>query len=226
MLYTGSIILAQDIEAVIEYARVGYKVITVTEDNLDQITYMIGGPTIKATILLPPCDAMQLLMDGQYDAFNSLYLSYLSTNFECLNYQDILVLSALKGINMVLYIPRDELELGFYDTLNFYMLNYRGILIGNAMQNVPFNFSQVPAFDIYNLERLYIGEFITAGEYITYYPINEPVNPQTIVQLFVELYGSVIANSFDINKMTQMIERMIITSKVENKFRMEGFVVC
>lgn len=223
MLYTGSIILVQDIEAVIEYAKVGFKVITVAEDNSDQLAYMVG-PVIKATILLPPCDAMQLLIDGQYDAFNSLYLSYLSTNYECLSYQDILVLSALKGINMVLYIPKDELELGFYDALYFYMLNYRGIMIGNAMQNIPFSTSQLPAFDIYNLERLYIGEFITAGEYITYYPVNEPVNAQTEVQLITELYGP--NSMIDFSTMEKLIRRMIIASKPENKFRMEGFVVC
>lgn len=223
MLYTGSIILVQDIEAVIEYAKVGFKVITVAEDNSDQLAYMVG-PVIKATILLPPCDAMQLLIDGQYDAFNSLYLSYLSTNYECLSYQDILILSALKGINMVLYIPKDELELGFYDALYFYMLNYRGIMIGNAMQNIPFSTSQLPVFDIYNLERLYLGEFITAGEYITYYPVGEPVNAQTEVQLITELYGPNTMIDFD--TMERLIARMIIASKPESKFRMEGFVVC
>lgn len=224
MLYTGSIVLAQDVEAVIEYAKHGFKVITVTEDNTDQLSYL-AGPLIKATILLPPCDAMQLLMDGQYDAFSSVYLNYLSTNYECLGYQDILILSALKGINMVLYIPKDELELGFYDVLYFYMLNYRGILIGNAMQNIPFSTSQTPAFDIYNLERLYCGDFITAGDYIIYYPSTEPINPQTVVDLAVELYGPSVLN-YDLAKIETIIRRMMVSSKANGMFRMEGFIVC
>lgn len=232
MRYKGNIVLVQDADAAIGYVvNAGYKVIALSEDSDALMQYLGPDNVIKATVLLPPCDAMSALIDNNVELFNNIYMNYLLTNEECVNFQDILILSILRGINLVIYIQKDELELGFFNSFHYHMLTTRGISIGIAMTNTPFTYVNDVNFDAANSIRLYNQGWIDALEFMQNYPPIITVHPPLLYNLLTDLYGydfmTKLTKEVDITSIWIMLSKELRRIQQSgDSYRKVGFLTC
>lgn len=168
---TGSIYLVSDIDvACNNLVAPNTAVITLTE----QPEYMAYIPTaLRGSALLPPYEAVMALSDNNRQLFSQIYYEYLASNVDVNILITIMTGSILlKGMRILLFIPRDEMELGFFRDLSAYIYGVYGILIGT--EESPFGYH--PYFDVANLEKLYLGGFITPQDFILEYPADMPVS--------------------------------------------------
>lgn len=174
-------------------------------DNVDSIIQTIPNVS-PASILLPPYAAISAFLDNDKNTFFNEYFIHLGSKeadaFICL----ILAASA-RGINILLYVPRDEAEnLGFVDAFTQYMISAYGVYIGND-NGAPFNFDICHTANV--LCRLYLHDFISYQELLVAYPPNTVMADYLIPKLALELhfYGTPMEVATQINAYLQRIKQ-------------------
>lgn len=158
----------------------GIKVIAITEGN-DQIQYKYPN-ILMASILLPPYEVMSAEIDGLADRANQLYIGYLMTK-EPDVFISAVFTALVKGIPVGVYVPEDELELGFVRCLMEYIFNVFGIMIAGG--SVRFSYNNT--FDHINVCKMYLYDLISCSEFFKLYPDEIPIDMTVINKLVYEL---------------------------------------
>lgn len=125
---------------------------------------------MPASILLPPCEATMLQLDGYLKEFEMNYAQYLNSP-ELREYLSIILAGILQGHRFIIYIGKDELELPFFGILLNFFVSCYGIVIGN-MTNIPFshNYNNPNAINL-----LMEYNRITPDVYLMFYPLGIPI---------------------------------------------------
>lgn len=183
---TGSIYLVSDIETVsVSRQMPKTRIISLTEEP----DYMKFIPdSILGTVFLPPYECMIYLSDGDYANFREVYLRYLTGSPELDLFLSVVTRAVLiEGINIVLFVPKDEVELGFFQILAEYIFNCFGIMIGN--NQAPFMYN--PAFDASNCEKMYLNGFMDVEELMVNFPMGVQFSPMTVQKLAEQMGGMI-----------------------------------
>lgn len=100
-----------------------------------------------------------------------------------------LIITALaRGINIILYVPKDESSnLSFVTALAQYLVNTYGITIGS--EGIPYQYNT--AFDHIICTRLYLHDFISYQEFFVAYPANVNIDPVAIQKLMFDMGNTV-----------------------------------
>ena len=158
---TGSISIFLEPELVKQYHDLGFRVLCLSDDS-SAIAGMQNA--MMCSILLPPYDAMAALLDGDMNRFGSIYDEFLATSYEANTLISIILAALYKGVNMILYIPVAEYNLGFIgNTLN-YIAYATGCFpgFGETMQ-----FSYDMKYNDSNLIRLFDVGLLSYPELLT-----------------------------------------------------------
>ena len=136
----------------------GFKVIALTENH------NFGNMILSGTTLLPPYEALMAEMDNDIIRFQQIYSFHLAKKendmFIC-----AIIRALLEGINIVIYIPKDEAELMFSNVLVQYINDVYGITI------LPDTCMYNETYDAILVTKLYVYDLLTTEEFFTLYPI-------------------------------------------------------
>lgn len=176
-MFRGSINWTSDINQLA--SRPDVTVLVLGEYDI-QLPPMIDYMT--ASILLPPCEATMLQLDGYLKEFEINYVQYLNSP-ELREYLSILFTGLLNGNKFVIYIGHDELELPFFSIMLNFFASYYGIIVGN-MANIQFshNYNNPNAINV-----LMEYSRVTPETYLMYYPLNTPI-PEYLAYKMATIY--------------------------------------
>ena len=175
MLLSGNISYTTDINHAKQMSFT-HKVVIIGEVPED-VKQSVSG-TI-ASILLPPYNSLEAIINGDNNTATVLYCNWLQM-YEPTAYIASIIKALLMGINICLYIPKDQFELGFRTVLFSYIQMNYGISIGDNI-NVASMYD--PLFDSNICTLLYLNNLLTSEEYLTYYPNELPLNIDCVVKL-------------------------------------------
>ena len=172
----GGIKIITNIDDVNAAIYAGFKVIALTENN------NFGGAVLPGTTLLPPYEALMHEVENDFMGFRQIYTMHLAKKendmFIC-----AIIRALMEGINIALYVPKDEAELMFSKVLVQYLSDVYGISIlpSGSVYNI--------AFDAGLLTKLYVYELITKDEFFILYPANINLinDPFLIQKLMMEM---------------------------------------
>lgn len=179
---TGSIYLVMDVEtASVSKQMPKTRIVSLTEEP----EYMKFIPdSIVGSVLLPPYESMIYLTEGDYNNFREVYSRYLMGSPEVDLYLSVIIRAVLvEGINIIIFIPKEEGELGFFQVLADYLFNCFGIVVGSNMNQFMYN----PVYDGSNCERMYINGFMNMEELMINFPPAMQFSPLTIQKLVEEM---------------------------------------
>lgn len=179
----GTIYITCDIEMVKNSIYNNCKVVAITENAESINTPDLTNVSI-ASILLPPYQAVMAEMDGDMGTFYNLYGQHLATK-EADSYICLIIAALVRGINILIYIPKDEFGLTFTSAFMQYLQMVYGITVGT--ENIPCNYN--PEFNAVLCNRLYIHEFIIYEEFMVAYPANVSISVEVIPQLMFDMEG-------------------------------------
>lgn len=167
----GLLNLVVDETKIKQYHDLGVRVICITDD----MTIKQWMPNAMfGSVFLPPYDAMTMLLDGDRQGFELAYSDYIYSSEEVAIMISIIVAALSKGINISLYVPRSEYELGFFQVFLSCLSYMTGIFCG-------FEDTMAPAYDInynnVNVERLYMHGFMSYEEFMLGYDGASITNP-------------------------------------------------
>lgn len=169
---TGLLNVVVDEIKIKQYHDLGVRVICLTDDT----TIRQQMPSVMfGSVFLPPYEAMTMLLDGDRQGFELAYSEYLYHSEEVNIMVTIIIAALAKGINISLYVPRKEYELGFFNVFASCLTYMTGIYCG-------FEDTMAPAYDFNynnaNLERLYMHGFMSYQDFMTGYDgasMNNPI---------------------------------------------------
>lgn len=197
---TGTIYVVTDI-AVASTARQMplTRVITLSEDP----EYTIALPdAVRGTVFLPPYESMMFLSDGDYMNFREVYMNYLINSAEANLFLSIIVKSVLiQGNNIVIFVPREEAELGFFQVFSEYLINFYGIAVGTDQNPFMYNFS----YDGSNCERMYLNGFMTIDELMVNFPPVTLFSPPVVEKLAAEMGQLIPLHNASIDELSQWL---------------------
>lgn len=209
-LLTGSIYLVTDKEVLRTMATSFSHRIVAMVENYDGIEDI---PNIAlASVLLPPYSAICAEMDGNIQAFYQEYFIHLGSK-EADATICLLMAAAVRGINIALYVPKEEAtNLHFATAFVQYLHDTYGITVGTE-QN-PFAYDQ--AFDPVIYSRLYLHDFISYQEFFVAFPANCLIPEMVIPKLASEMQVCMFDNMQDyVNYFTCYKNRI---AENDNKF--------
>lgn len=181
----GSIYLVSDIDMINNLkTNPNTKIISLTEEQ----DYMRLIPeAIPGTVFLPPYEALVFLTDSDMKSFYDIYMSYLIGTNEVSVYTAVILRAVLmEGINIILFVPKDELELNFFPVLADYFMRF-GVITGTPVNNFAYN----PAFDAIVCQLLYMFDYMSMEELMVNFPPSVAFDPNTIVKLCVD-HGNIV----------------------------------
>lgn len=159
----------------------------------DQQLIMQTGAQI-GSILLPPYKACHYEAEGDAKGFYACYGEYLST-MEPSGFIACIIGSLYKGINILLYLTKDESELLYSKVLMEYLAFYYGIVIGNPQQ--PYMYYNTPEYNAVICNLLYQFELINYQEFFVNYPQLIPIDNNSIMKLIIEINPYLNDTSFE-----------------------------
>ena len=171
MQMTGQLIVCMDLETTIGYYRQGWRVICLSEDKQHQT---VMPELMMGSILLPPYESMDPWLDGNKELFALMYSDYLFNNLDVRTMQSIILAALYRGVNIVLFIPRQEYEMGFLEIFLQCYTSATGVYVGFHGQSqsiLDYNFNNI------NMVRLYMEGLFSYSELMLYHegPINDPM---------------------------------------------------
>lgn len=170
MQMTGQLIVCVDLETTIGYYRQGWRVICLSEDKQHQA---VMPDLMMGSVLLPPYESMDALLDGNKDLFALMYSDYLFNNLDVRTMQSIILAALYRGVNIVIFIPPQEYEMGFINVFLQCYTSATGVYVGFHGQSpavLDYNYNNS------NMIRLYMEGLFPYSELLLYYegPINDP----------------------------------------------------
>lgn len=175
----GTIYIANDINFCIANLNSCKTIAIVDEPDIVNIPGKIGG-----SILLPPYEALALLIDGEEDSFRYEYYKYLSTNTTVCKFIDIILQALIVGTNIIFLIDTEGPD--FKSTLINYFSSSFGIYIGD--QNNDFRYTQNSMYMSIICNKLYADDSIDKEEYLRLIP-RDTVYDQYILGKLMYEYG-------------------------------------
>ena len=166
----GQITTCIDLEAAEWYYNQGWRVICFSEDKQFQ-AYM--PEMMMGSIFLPPYESMDSLLDGNTDLFSMMYSEYLCTNPDVGTMMSIMLMALYRGVNIVLFVPRQEYELGFFNVFVKCFASLTGVFIGFQLMECAFDYMT----NNRNMVRLFMEGFLPYNEFMVYFegPITDPL---------------------------------------------------
>lgn len=197
---TGTIYVVTDITVASTARQMPLtRVITLSEDP----EYTIALPdAVRGTVFLPPYESMMFLSDSDYINFREVYMNYLINSAEANLFLSIITKSVLiQGNNIVIFVPREEAELGFFQVFSEYLINFYGIAVGTDQNPFMYNFS----YDGSNCERMYLNGFMTVDELMVNFPPVTLFSLPVVEKLAAEMGQLIPLHNASIDEISQWL---------------------
>jgi hypothetical protein len=158
-----------------------YRVVVIGSELDDGVTTQLNA--LKATVLLPPYDAVMAEMDNNIEAFSAIYTQHLFQKAP--SYMMAAIIKALMcGSNILLYLTVDEAEMLYSKfLLNHLRVNY-GIIVGTT--DNPFfydvNYNWAICSLLYSFDDL-----MSTEEFFMLYPPTIQIPQNIILKLIDEV---------------------------------------
>lgn len=178
MILKGTIYITNDINLCLSNLNMCKTIVIADEPDQYNIPGKIGG-----SLLLPPYEAMEYLIDGDMNSFNREYLNYLQTNYSVDKFVSIIIQALIAGTNII-FLLEDEEELTDQievTLLNFFVMQY-GIIIGTSSRSFAFDTTYTP----FILNKLYAEEDMPKETYLNLFPQEIPFDQFTLQKLMYE----------------------------------------
>lgn len=213
----GLMLLTGDQNKIYKLILQGYIVINMDEDETIDLSKLPQNLFLEGCNLLPPIPAKQAEVDGNEQAYDSIYRSHLHTHAN-IDYITALIAYSYKGGNIVFYLP----EIGYTNTqdkFTFFMFTEFGIHIGkleaSTLQESKY-FCDTRYIPMWS-EMLYMANIINPYVFLTLYPNDYNMlcnHPQIIIKLLNDI-KPFIKNDKDFKAQTDWIyrEQQIIKNK-------------
>lgn len=206
----------------------------VNDDEFEQFTYTCGKviyiveepepkylnhpSIITAGTLLPPIEAIQLELDGNIDAANTLYVQYLDSA-EADPYVSIILAAAIKCVPIGIMFGKDEMNQRFPLMLVNYFFNKFGVIIGVLNKVNPcIAYQALP----YDLAKLYMMDIIDYATFMMSHPDDLPIYTPALFKLASEKYPLVEYPSETIYQ--EYFGNAIKEMKKHNKFLIDPII--
>lgn len=165
----GQSVITIDLESTKNLYDSGWRIICISEVNEDKISM---PDMMMGSLLIPPYDTMDLLLDGKYDEFAAMYSQYLYSSQEVEMMISIMLTALYQGVNIVLYVPKNVYELNFIPVLAAFISDTTGIVYGNPYTQAIYN----KGYNDRNMARLYTDGFMQYSDMLVYTDgdINDP----------------------------------------------------
>ena len=174
------------------------KIVYIGDEDPD-VSRALNGEVIYASILTPPYDAFQAVLNDDVLMFSNSYTAHLN-NYEPQMMLATIVASLYRGVNIVLLFPEDTGDLKYPEFLLRFIFANLGIQVGS--DEMPFAYNN--AFDDTVMDFLYMYNYVSPYEYV--YMINN-VSPASLQKLIDQLQIKVL-NPNDINEYLNYIQGM------------------
>lgn len=187
MIIKGSLYLTSDISMIANNLD-KCKIINVTENGI----FLDHPNSIKATILLPPLDAMMADADNDINTLRNIYWSYFLSD-DVTEFMAVICTVLNRGVNIFMYIPQEEVnEFSFISILLEYIRTVYGICVGTTINQFGFDIN----FTQYIADLLFNNNLLVAEEYLQYSNISiAPI--ESIVKLDQYFRPYVLDKSID-----------------------------
>lgn len=178
---TGSIYIVSDINMLNSLrATPNTKIISLSED-FDHAKMF--PEAVPGTVFLPPYEALVYLTDSDMNSFSDIYMHYLMGTDEVSMYSAVILRAVLmEGINIILFVSNDELELNFFQVLASYFGMMYGVTIGTPINNFMYN----PAYDAAVCQLLFAADYMSMEELMINFPQGVMFDINTVAKLCMQ----------------------------------------
>ena len=137
------------------------RIVSITEGN----PFGNAIQVVEASVLMPPYQAMLAHVDGDIARFKKEYINYLASTDAATTLIAIIGRALLQGVNITLFIPKDEAQL-FADTLLEFMFGAFGIVVGTE----KIQFMLTGNAQLFINVGCYLADVITLEEFLSESP--------------------------------------------------------
>lgn len=193
-MFNGSIYVTSDIDMALNLSTT-HTIICVSGETDQYQDFIRATNASIGTILLPPYEAVAAKLDGNIEQFNNVYVSYLSQS-EPLMFMSIVLRALYNGKNILLYITKDELQMGYMNTLAQYFRYNFGIIFGSEHNQYYFDHNYLPQA----LSIMYMNDLMTGYELLSSFPPNidlRVVNVNMVSKLAIEISPYIESGDMD-----------------------------
>lgn len=193
-MLTGDLVITYDLNKLPIYAA-NYLIVSLSES--DEIVARYSAT--KATILLPPYEAVCAEMDNNVEAYYYNYYNHLS-DYSASSFIASILKVLKNNLNVCLYIPEDSRTLTFNKALPEYFANNFGIIV-NVDQPViyiyqnPQVYNQNPNLYMNILCTLYMYTDMTIDDLFIHYPQGLPIAESILPKLIQEYNAPLLGDA-------------------------------
>lgn len=172
MLLKGTIYITNDINLCLTNMAMCKTIIIADEPENYRIPQAIGG-----SLLLPPYQALELLVDGNERDFEFEYDQYLNNDISVYKFINIILQALIVGTNIIFLVESNDID--FMKVLRRYFAVSFGIILGDSMNPFSFDINYTPTI----LNRLYSCDDISKETYLSLYPLEFDIDPFCVGKL-------------------------------------------
>lgn len=178
MILSGDIRITDNVDE-LKSLMFTHRVIFIGEPD-DNLLKMTNG--IPASLFIPPYEIIIDEMDGNIEVFVNKYMGYLFSR-ECSQYIALIIRALYDGINILLYLSKEESEMMYSKILCDLLKSQYGITVSYLLTPAIFNenYSNVIC------DFLYSFDLMSTDEFFINYPANISISPINITKLVAEL---------------------------------------
>lgn len=172
MLLKGTIYITNDINLCLTNMAMCKTIIIADEPENYRMPQAIGG-----SLLLPPYQALELLVDGNERDFEFEYDQYLNNDISVYKFINIILQALIVGTNIIFLVESNDID--FMKVLRRYFAVSFGIILGDSMNPFSFDINYTPTI----LNRLYSCDDISKETYLSLYPLEFDIDPFCVGKL-------------------------------------------
>ena len=172
MLLKGTIYITNDINLCLTNMAMCKTIIIADEPENYRMPQAIGG-----SLLLPPYQALELLVDGNEGDFEFEYDQYLNNDISVYKFINIILQALIVGTNIIFLVESNDID--FMKVLRRYFAVSFGIILGDSMNPFSFDINYTTSI----LNRLYSCDDISKETYLSLYPLEFDIDPFCVGKL-------------------------------------------
>lgn len=172
MLLKGTIYITNDINLCLANMAMCKTIIIADEPENYRMPQAIGG-----SLLLPPYQALELLVDGNERDFEFEYDQYLNNDISVYKFINIILQALIVGTNIIFLVESNDID--FMKVLRRYFAVSFGIILGDSMNPFSFDINYTTSI----LNRLYSCDDISKETYLSLYPLEFDIDPFCVGKL-------------------------------------------
>ena len=172
MLLKGTIYITNDINLCLTNMAMCKTIIIADEPENYRMPQAIGG-----SLLLPPYQALELLVDGNERDFEFEYDQYLNNDISVYKFINIILQALIVGTNIIFLVESNDID--FMKVLRRYFAVSFGIILGDSMNPFSFDINYTTTI----LNRLYSCDDISKETYLSLYPLEFDIDPFCVGKL-------------------------------------------